>query len=213
MLQVLLVPGSKLVFHTSLLQLRGHAPVKPPHKDARSNILLFNGKYSHEASAHHSSAACDSCSSLVAAYVSYGGLQVPLYLVRLPQCLLDAVTIWYTPRVWRTSSLCQYALTGDVFGELAIPEGCNDGLALLEALGAPGANVAAILSSLRGPWAVVYWQAASQTLWLGRDPIGKPAVSWLMLLSLLVVQGSTFSIWRSLGICCHHITCATFLPC
>jgi len=55
-----------------------------------------------------------------------------------------------------------------------VPEGCNDGHALLEALGALDADTPAILSSLRGPWAVVYWQARSETLWIGRDPIGKP---------------------------------------
>ena len=55
-----------------------------------------------------------------------------------------------------------------------MPEGCNDGQALLGVLGAPDADVPAILSSLRGPWAVVYWQAHAETLWIGRDPIGKP---------------------------------------
>ena len=55
-----------------------------------------------------------------------------------------------------------------------MPEGCNDGQALLGALGAPGADIPAVLSSLRGPWAVVYWQAHTETLWVGRDPIGKP---------------------------------------
>ena len=54
-----------------------------------------------------------------------------------------------------------------------MPEGCNDGQALLGALGAPGADISAILSSLRGPWAVVHWQARTETLWIGRDPIGK----------------------------------------
>ena len=55
-----------------------------------------------------------------------------------------------------------------------MPEGCNDGHALLRALGAPAADVPAILSSLRGPWAVVYWQAHTDILWVGRDPLGEP---------------------------------------
>ena len=54
-----------------------------------------------------------------------------------------------------------------------MPEGCNDGHALLGALGSPGADIPAILSCLRGPWAVVYWQPCTETLWLGRDAIGK----------------------------------------
>ena len=65
-------------------------------------------------------------------------------------------------------------VTGEIFGGLAVPEGCNDGHTLVEALGAPGASVPAALSRLRGPWAVVYWQAATETAWIGRDPIGVP---------------------------------------
>ncbi|CAL5219898.1 g1823 [Coccomyxa viridis] len=96
--------GARLLFQASLLQLRGHTPLPPPHKDAAGNILLFNG---------------------------------------------------------------------EIFGGLPVPEGCNDGQALLGALGAPGADISAILSSLRGPWAVVHWQARTETLWIGRDPIGR----------------------------------------
>ena len=76
----------------------------------------------------------------------------------------------------RHQPLHQYLcdVTGEIFGGLAVPEGCNDGHILVEALGAPGASVPAVLSRLRGPWAVVYWQAATETVWIGRDPVGAP---------------------------------------
>lgn len=62
---------------------------------------------------------------------------------------------------------------GEVFGGLEVPRGANDGQLLLGALGAPGAEVPAVLTGIRGPWAVVFWQPATRTLWYGRDPIGE----------------------------------------
>lgn len=35
------------------------------------------------------------------------------------------------------------------------------------------ADVPRVLSQLRGPWAMLYWQAAVETLWFGRDVMGK----------------------------------------
>ena len=64
-------------------------------------------------------------------------------------------------------------LAGEIFGGLHVAQGCNDGVVLLGALGQPGADIAAVLSQLRGPWAVVFWHAAMQTLWCGRDAIGE----------------------------------------
>jgi asparagine synthetase B (glutamine-hydrolysing) len=29
-----------------------------------------------------------------------------------------------------------------------------------------------VLSKLRGPWSVLYWQQGSSTLWIGRDIMG-----------------------------------------
>lgn len=66
---------------------------------------------------------------------------------------------------------------GQIFsGGVEVPPGTNDAAALLQALGQPGADVPAVLTSLRGPWALAFWQAASRTLWFGRDPIGKQNV-------------------------------------
>ena len=71
--------------------------------------------------------------------------------------------------------------SGEIFGGLAVEEGQNDGAALLSALAAespadesPDGRVVAVLSALRGPWALVYWQAARGRLWFGRDAVGAP---------------------------------------
>ena len=45
--QVHLGSGATLVFQASLLQLRGHTPTAPVHKDTSGNILLFNGRLEH----------------------------------------------------------------------------------------------------------------------------------------------------------------------
>jgi hypothetical protein len=65
-------------------------------------------------------------------------------------------------------------LNGQVFGGLEVPPLASDAALLLQALSHPGADVAALLAGLRGPWALVFWQHATRTLWFGRDPIGEP---------------------------------------
>ncbi|KAK9835136.1 hypothetical protein WJX81_000522 [Elliptochloris bilobata] len=69
---------------------------------------------------------------------------------------------------------------GEVFGGLRVEGGQNDGIALLDVLAAePPAeisqadHVTAALSALRGPWALVYWQASAHRLWFGRDSVGR----------------------------------------
>eukprot|EP00050_Salpingoeca_kvevrii_P001453 m.170070 g.170070 ORF g.170070 m.170070 type:complete len:570 (+) comp10375_c0_seq6:4768-6477(+) len=59
----------------------------------------------------------------------------------------------------------------------------NDGACVLEALvrrhtesGAPG--IAEILSRLRGPWAFVFYAAATHELWFGRDYFGRRSLLW-----------------------------------
>ena len=59
---------------------------------------------------------------------------------------------------------------GEVFDGLDVVPGANDSRALLQALAA--GNILEVFNSLRGPWAFVYWHAASLTLWFGRDVIG-----------------------------------------
>ncbi|KAG2486956.1 hypothetical protein HYH03_014453 [Edaphochlamys debaryana] len=62
---------------------------------------------------------------------------------------------------------------GEVFGGLEVPPGANDGERLLEALAAAGDEVPRLLSALRGPWALLFWDPRAQRLWLGRDVLGR----------------------------------------
>lgn len=80
---------------------------------------------------------------------------------------------------------------GEIFGGLQVEDGENDTVRLMEALGTCCARachgtlgdeicackgevtVQSVLSALRGPWALVYWQAENQVLWFGRDVLGR----------------------------------------
>jgi hypothetical protein len=67
---------------------------------------------------------------------------------------------------------------GELFGGLDVPSGRNDGKQLLAALAAasveqqPSAAIPALLSRLRGPWSLLFWQQEQQRLWFGRDVMG-----------------------------------------
>lgn len=61
---------------------------------------------------------------------------------------------------------------GEVFSGLQIPPGGNDGKALLAALQQEPSPVG-VLSGLRGPWSLIYWQEQQQTLWFARDVMGE----------------------------------------
>lgn len=60
---------------------------------------------------------------------------------------------------------------------MSVPQGKCDSEVLLRAMSMPGADIVQVLSKVEGPWAAVYWQDSSQTLWIGRDPLGKPQIS------------------------------------
>jgi asparagine synthetase B (glutamine-hydrolysing) len=95
------------------------------------------------------------------------------------------------------NTLC---FNGEVFSGLDIPQGGNDGKALLAALqqapvqsassaaagGSVCEGVVGVLSKLRGPWALIYWQAQQQTLWFGRDVMGRQL--WLFCASTATAQ-------------------------
>lgn len=56
----------------------------------------------------------------------------------------------------------------------------NDAKVLLEALGKAGGSfdladeaISKIISSIRGPWCLVYWHEAAGRLWYARDPVGR----------------------------------------
>ena len=74
------------------------------------------------------------------------------------------------------------AFAGEVFGGLpGLRRGESDSQALFAALRLAGASGAAtdagsvpgVLSRLRGPWTVIFWQERQRTLWFGRDFMGR----------------------------------------
>lgn len=63
---------------------------------------------------------------------------------------------------------------GQIFNGIEVPEGVNDGDILFRKLCSLSSDdIPFLLSRIRGPWAVVFWHAESQTLWFGRDVFGR----------------------------------------
>ncbi|XP_024535743.1 asparagine synthetase domain-containing protein 1 [Selaginella moellendorffii] len=64
---------------------------------------------------------------------------------------------------------------GEVFGGLEVLPSQNDTEVLLERLGRCDSSfgVCQALSQVRGPWAVIYFQASTRTIWFGRDVFGR----------------------------------------
>ncbi|KAJ8417542.1 hypothetical protein AAFF_G00223850 [Aldrovandia affinis] len=69
---------------------------------------------------------------------------------------------------------------GEVFGGLAVGQEENDSQVLARHLSncqRPG-EILSVLSRVRGPWALVYYQAAQRCLWFGRDFFGRRSLLW-----------------------------------
>ncbi|CAK9142424.1 unnamed protein product [Ilex paraguariensis] len=80
---------------------------------------------------------------------------------------------------------------GEIFGGIHVSSDCNDADILMQYLGncchcsstehiracsSPGkgqSSVHELLSRIKGPWALIYWQNSSNTLWWGRDAFGR----------------------------------------
>ncbi|CAF2090534.1 unnamed protein product [Brassica napus] len=65
------------------------------------------------------------------------------------------------------------AYNGEVFGGIELSSFDNDTEVLLEALEKANALVPDVLSMIKGPWAIIYWQESSRTLWFGKDAFGR----------------------------------------
>ncbi|KAL7196010.1 hypothetical protein ACSBR1_036108 [Camellia fascicularis] len=79
----------------------------------------------------------------------------------------------------------------EIFGGIYLSSDSTDGEILMESLGKccscsshgqmkachgseQGQNsVPNLLSTINGPWALIYWQASSRTIWFGRDAFGR----------------------------------------
>ncbi|KAJ4831422.1 hypothetical protein Tsubulata_023217 [Turnera subulata] len=67
---------------------------------------------------------------------------------------------------------------GEIFGGIEVGTDCNDGQLLFQSLATTCSlsntcSVPDVLSSIKGPWALIFWQACSKTLWFGRDAFGR----------------------------------------
>ncbi|PKA53962.1 hypothetical protein AXF42_Ash011442 [Apostasia shenzhenica] len=95
----------------------------------------------------------------------------------------------HQPLVDASGNLLVY--NGEIFGGVQFTEDSNDSEVLLHALErccTPGCrelhfngscsaehrkSVPEILSAIKGPWALIYWQEKSKTIWFGRDALGR----------------------------------------
>ncbi|KAF2325442.1 hypothetical protein GH714_028736 [Hevea brasiliensis] len=80
---------------------------------------------------------------------------------------------------------------GEIFGGIHVESDSNDGEILMKTLGRccscssrehtsacsgsgkGKSSVLDVLSTIKGPWGVIYWQNSSRTLWFGRDAFGR----------------------------------------
>ncbi|KAJ1414057.1 Nucleophile aminohydrolase, N-terminal [Sesbania bispinosa] len=77
---------------------------------------------------------------------------------------------------------------GEIFGGFNLASDCNDAKFLMQTLGkccscgscltgncvkCGESSIPDILSTIKGPWAIIYWQDCSRTLWFGRDAFGR----------------------------------------
>ncbi|KAL1220281.1 hypothetical protein V5N11_005806 [Cardamine amara subsp. amara] len=65
------------------------------------------------------------------------------------------------------------AYNGEVFGGIELNSYDNDTEVLLKSLEEAKALVPDVLSMIKGPWAIIYWQESSRTLWFGKDAFGR----------------------------------------
>ncbi|VVB04011.1 unnamed protein product [Arabis nemorensis] len=65
------------------------------------------------------------------------------------------------------------AYNGEVFGGIELNSYDNDTEVLLKTLESVKSSVPDVLSMIKGPWAIIYWQESSRTLWFGKDAFGR----------------------------------------
>lgn len=92
---------------------------------------------------------------------------------------------------------------GEVFGGVAVGPAENDAAVVSRTLGSCGApsEVLAALAAVRGPWAFVYHQGAADSLWFGRDVLGRRSLLWAwaagtLTLSSVAAQTAGADPWK-----------------
>ncbi|KAF5939819.1 hypothetical protein HYC85_020986 [Camellia sinensis] len=111
-------------------------------------------------------------------------------------------------------------LSREIFGGIYVSSDSNDGEILMESLGKccscsshgqmkachgseQGQNsVPNLLTTINGPWALIYWQASSRAIWFGRDAFGRRSllVHWPTFTLLLTSVSPPHSIDKSSGV-------------
>lgn len=71
------------------------------------------------------------------------------------------------------SIIGNFLYAGEVFGGIELSSYDNDTEVLLKSLERAKSLVPDVLSMIRGPWAIIYWQESSRTLWFGKDAFGR----------------------------------------
>jgi hypothetical protein len=140
----------------SLLQLRGSSPSTSPLQDSSGNVLCFNGEV-------------------------FGGLDVPDG-GNDGKCLLAALEALHSkysqqehkahvqqPEDEQQQQQVQQSEDDDQQQQHIQLQQSKDEQQQQQ----QQQEVTALLSKLRGPWSLIYWQAASRTLWFGRDWLGE----------------------------------------
>lgn len=109
---------------------------------------------------------------------------------------------------------------GEVFDGLELGDSENDTAAVLAALSTvEGDDVLSLVSSIRGPWAMVYWQASQNRLWFGRDYFGRRSLVWNLpteasvTLAIASTAADPSAVWEEVpatGLFCIEFTNSTF---
>ncbi|XP_043986672.1 asparagine synthetase domain-containing protein 1 [Gambusia affinis] len=85
-----------------------------------------------------------------------------------------------TPQPWRDAAGNILLWNGEIFEGLPVDPDQNDTTVLSQRLQSCGtaAEILAVLSAVRGPWAFIYHQRAAECLWFGRDFFGRRSLLW-----------------------------------
>nr|XP_057938565.1 asparagine synthetase domain-containing protein 1 [Doryrhamphus excisus] len=69
---------------------------------------------------------------------------------------------------------------GEIFGGLEVSPSQNDTAVVLKHLSScsSSSEILSVLSTIRGPWAFVYYQKSGEYLWFGRDYFGRRSLLW-----------------------------------
>eukprot|EP00075_Anas_platyrhynchos_P027521 XP_027316774.1 asparagine synthetase domain-containing protein 1 [Anas platyrhynchos] len=85
-----------------------------------------------------------------------------------------------TPQPLEDANNCIFLWNGEIFNGLPVGDTENDTAVMFRHLElcSNEADILSLLSSLRGPWSFIYYQASKHSLWFGRDYFGRRSLLW-----------------------------------